>query len=468
MASINKLKLIIEAIIATEEGTTAVTFPQKVRIMLRKLMTKQQVYASGSALVIGSFIANVLSYLFNAYLGRVLSFSDFALIGLIGGFFSFASIPFGTYATTVTYKGSLLIGKYGEGAGYHFWKHTLKNVKMLSLVTTALWLLATPFLMQFFHTDNAFLFFLFSLVLLVGFFNYVNQGFLAARMMFGSLAIMSLIDPLTKLSIAFLLVSLGLQLWTFSAIPIAALVVSATGWLLLRKYVSSTKTTAPQKEIEGFSKKFFFLSFLTAFSSIAYFTVDIFLAKHFLTASDAGKYALISLVGKMIFFLGNLTSPFIIPLISRYEGAKKNATNALYALVGFTGIFTFIGFLLFGILSPITVPLLYGEKAVAIIPYLSFFTFGMMCYTISSVFVNYYLVKKMYSFTIAATLFILLQIGLISIFHANVQTIAFVMASVLTGHLAMMLLLHCNANRLKTYETKLVYAFTKKKGRKTR
>ena len=447
--------LLAEAIVETEETNTTFRFPKKIKEQLQALIKKRKTYAGGTALVIASFIANVLTYVFNAYLGRVLRFEDFALIGLISSFYSLSSIPFSAYGTTVTYKGSFLIGKYGDAAGYSFWQHARKNIKHIPFILAGIWLLSTPLLMQFFHTDVSVLFFSFSIVLLVGFISYINQGFLASKMMFGSLAVISLIDPATKLLVAFLLVFLGLQMWTFSAIPLAAFVVFLTGWLLILKQVPNEKTTAPHKEVKSISKKFFTLSLLTTFSSIAFFTLDIFLAKHFLSATDAGKYALVSLVGKMIFFLGNLTGPFIIPLVSRYEGARKNSVTALYLLLGITSVFAFVGFLLFGIFGFITVPILYGSKAITIVPYLLIFTFGMMCYTISGVIVNYYLVRKMYTFTIATSLLILLQIFLITLFHTDVRALTIDMGIVFIVHLLLTASLHFCTRSVQRFEEQI-------------
>src|ERR1700722_14270027 len=220
----NKDKSFLAEVILETEINAPLRFPQTIRKHLALMLNNKKVFLGGGALVIATFVANVLNYIFNAYLGRVLTFNDFSLIGLIGGFYSFASIFMGAYSTTVNYRGSFLIGKYGDSAGYTFWQHARKKVLLPSLILTAFWLILIPFLMNFFHTTNIYLFLLFSLILLVGFISNVNQGFLYAKMMFGALAIISLIDPLVRLVTAFSLVSSNLESWTFSAIPFAVFI----------------------------------------------------------------------------------------------------------------------------------------------------------------------------------------------------------------------------------------------------
>ena len=465
----NKNTMLAEAIVEVEETATATKFSTKLKENLIKLIKKRHMYRSGLILVAATVIGNFLNYLFNIYLGNVLSLGDFALIGLVGSFFSFASIPFGAYATTVTYKSSFLMGKYDEGAGLKYWHYITKKVRIIAFIVALVWLVTTPLMMQFFHTNNAYPFLFFSLVLLVGFFNNINQGFLAAKMMFGSLAILSLADPIVRLLTAFTLVTLGLKVWTFSAVPLASVVAFPLALLLILKQIQNNKTKAPIKELQHFSKRFFTNSLLTTFSSLAFFTFDIFLANHFLSPTDAGRYTLVSLVGKMIYFLGNLTSPFVIPLLSRSEGAQKNSSATLYMLLGFTALFALGGFIVFGVLSPLTIPILFRDKALSIIPYLPYFSFGMMCYTISSVFISYYLVRKIYTFTIATSLLIFFQVGLISLFHDSVQSITMVMATVLSSHLLLTVILHLNAARVKKFEERFAGFLHKpdKKSQKT-
>jgi len=444
--------LLIEAIVDTESGNRIPFLPKKYTKSLSSLFSKKELYLGGGALVISTFIANVLNYIFNAYLGRVLSFNDFALLGLMGSFYSFSSIFFGTYSATVNFRSGFLIGRYGDGAGYEFWKYMKKRVLYLSLILVVLWLVMTPVLMNFFHTTNIFIFLLFSLILLVGFTSNVNQGFLFSKMMFGSLAVVGIMDPLTKLTITALLVIVGLKNWAFAAIAFSALVVFTTSSLLISKRVSKIKTKTPISETHAYSKKFFLVTLLGGFSSVAYFTFDIFLAKHFLPPEQAGQYVLVSLVGKMIFFLGNITGPFIIPLVSRYEGAKKDSSHALLFLLGCTFLLCFIGFVLLGVFGYITVPILYGVRAHAIVPYVPFFTFGMMCYTVSNVLVSYYLVRRIYTFTIATSLLIFAQIGFILLFHDSVKAITQVMSFVLTANFLLAFLLHLRVKQVKNFE----------------
>ncbi len=460
---------IMEAVIETEQVETVFAFPGIFRKRLTTMLASRKTYIGGILLVGASFIANFINFVFNAYLGRVLEFHDFALIGLIGGFLSFSSILFGAFSTTANFRSGFLIGKYGNNAGYAFWKYIRRHSFYFSIAITIFWLIFTPLLMKFFDAGNAFVFIFFSAVLLVGLINAANRGFLSARFMFGSLAIMSIFEPIIKLITAALLVYFGLKIWTFSAIPLAIISTFIIGWILIAFQVEKAGSKAPEPEIKKFPKRFFAASILTGFSSVAFLTIDIILANHFLNRTQAGQYTLLSLVGKMVYFLGGLTSPFIVPLISREAGANKNSLKTLYLLLTSTSILSILGFVAFGLFGSLTIPLLYGQKALAIIPYLTLFTGGMACYTISKVLINYYLVKRVYTFTILTSLLVIVQVLLITSSHADFGVVARNMTIVWALHLLLTTVLHLNIKYVQIFENNLrdfFYLLTKKQIRK--
>ena len=444
-----------EALIGSEESSNKLGDQKKFRRELKLIIKKRRVFLSGAALIIASFVGSILNYIFNAYLGRILDFKDFALIGLIGGFLSFATILFGAFSASTTYRSSFLIGKYGSSAGYSFWAYSRRKVVSFSIIIVVLWLLLTPFLMKFFNTYNYYVFIFFSIVLLVGFVNSIDRGFLSSKLMFGSIAMTSILDPVIKLSVIILLVFLGLKIWAFTAVSVSALLVFIFSWILVVKQVQKEKDTAPTSVVQRSSNKFFFLALLTGFSSSAVFTFDILLANHFLTPTEAGKYALLSLVGKMIYFLGNLTQPFLIPLISRDKGRSRNSFKTLNVLLLVTFALSLIGFVSLGIFGYFTVPMLYGSKAISIVPFLILFTFGMTCYTISRVIVSYYLVLEFYTITIVTTLLVLLMIWLILIYHNSAQAIAMVMTFIFVMNLSLTAILHLGIKYVRRFENRI-------------
>lgn len=406
-------------------------------------------------LIAATIMANFLNLIFSTYLGRVLEFKEFALIGLMSSFLSLSGILFTSFTTIANFRSGFLIGKYGEHAGFSFWKHFRKKAFYYSFFLTIAWLLSIPILTKYFSLNNAYLFIFFGAILLVRLASSADNGFLSSKLMFGSIAIINLIDALVRLVFAVLLVSFGLKYWTFSTIPLANLATFAIGWLLIVRQIQPAKVKIPHFEITQFPKKFFTASILTGVSTVMFLTVDIILANHFLNPTQAGQYTLLSVAGKMVYFLAGLTFPFLEPLTSRKEGASKSSKNTFSFILYSTIVLALIGFIVFGIFGSTTVTLLYGQKAAIITPYLMLFTIGMVCYSVSRVFLHYYLIKRVYAFSLISSLLVIFQIVLITFNHSSISALTFNTSVVGIAYLGLVVFLHFNINKVKYFENNL-------------
>ena len=422
--------------------TIAAVFPNPFRQRL--------VYVSGGLLIAASVAANFLNFLFNAYLGRVLDLASFGLVSLVSSFLYLCQIPFSALNMSVNYRSGFLEGRYGDNTARAFWGWVRQKALFISLVACGLWLAFSPFLMRYFNINHIFPFFVFTLVWFFGFVAAVDTGFLSGRFMFGLLAIVALIDPIIKLAAAYLFVQYDLLPFVYAAIPIAITIsfLASAIFANIRKKDESSVSY----EAHRFPKKFFISSFLSGLSTITFLSLDIILANHYLIPEDAGRYALISLVGKMIFFLGGLASQFTIPMVARSEGAGKDSDNAFIKILLSTFLLSLVGFLAFGIFGYITVPMLFGGRAESIISYLPLFGFAMLCFTIAKVFVPYYQAKKIYSFSVTAFFLAIIQVVIIGMYHDNILSIVFAMMLIGGLNFISMVALHFGANWVRIFE----------------
>ncbi|HSA83530.1 MAG TPA: glycosyltransferase [Patescibacteria group bacterium] len=423
-------------------------------LRISNLSKKEHVF-SGSILVFAMVFANFLNFVFNAYLGRVLTFEAFGLVSLINSFFYLTAIPFGALGTTMSYRAGFLEERYGKESAYSFWSNLKYKLLNISLIVSILWLLSTPFLTGYFNIDNLFPVLLFTPVWLIGLLTAANRGFLNGKLMFTAIAALAILDPIVKLVTAFTLVQINLSEWVYVSIPLSVVL----GYLLTVTFMNRVK---PQQTLETatphthtFPYKFFFVSALSGISAITFLSLDVIMAKHFLSAKDAGQYALVSLVGKMVFFISTLFAVFIIPFVSRNEGAKKDSSHILDWSLLMASTLASLGFIFVGVFGHITVPILLGEKALTIVPYLLPFTFAVGCFAIATVFMSYYLTKKVYSFSVVTFFLALMQLIAISLFHQNIAAIVQVMLYIGYANLVLMVLLHIAIQHITVIENNI-------------
>lgn len=393
-----------------------------------------------SFLVLATILGNVLSLIFNIYISHALSFEDIGLVSLISSFAYITTLLFAALGTAITYKSGFLEGKYDQGHSYTFWRSVRRKSLPFGIVLTIFWLLLSPVFVGYFHTNNIYPFLFFTPVWFVGFAAAIDKGFLSGRHLFTFFGLVILLEAVIKLLSTFLLVTFNAPHFVYTAIPIGVLGSFMLGWWYASGQRPKTLTLVKKIEVH-FPRKFFFISLLAGLSTTSFLSMDVILAKHFFSSYNAGEYALVSMIGKIIYFLGTLASQFVWPLVSKNEGKKIDSKQVFTMILLATFSLTFMGFVMFGLFSSFTVPLLFGKKTLQVLEYLPIFTFGVLCFTVSRVIVSYHQTKNKNLLPIVSFCVISLQILMIFLFHSTVRSIVLDMVFVAVLHLVVIITL---------------------------
>lgn len=397
---------------------------------------------SGGMLIIASVVSNLLNFLYNAYLGRAsnVSVEQFGLISLFGSLLSLTHIPAAGLSRTITYRSAYLLGKH-KAIIFKFWQYVHRKTLSLAILATGFWFLLTPTLQSVFHTPNYSPFVLFSPILVIGALTAVSFGFLNGNQKFGILALMTILEAVSKLVFTIVLVSLGLTDYVYLALPLSMAVALSLGWHAARS-LPRVEAKLDDKTITHFPWKFFGTSVLLRLSTIVFLSLDIVLAKHFLSPAQAGEYALLSLVGKMVFFAGSLFSQFTGSLVSHQEGAANNSSGVFIKLLTASVLTSGLAYLVVGIFGFYTVPLLLGNKTIPILHLLPVYCLAMLCFSTTTTITSYFQIRK--SFMIPFVTFVLaaMQVGGIYLYHSNLAQIVYVMSAIGIVSLPIVVLLH--------------------------
>jgi glycosyltransferase involved in cell wall biosynthesis/O-antigen/teichoic acid export membrane protein len=385
--------------------------------------THKKLLKSSISLIVASIIINGLNFLYNAYLGRNLELVEFGLISLLSGIVSIIQIPLGTYARAVTHKSALLFGKYDTPVK-KLWKTLRGNIIFYSLVPSFLWVLASPFLAQYFNTSSILPFLILTPIWTVGIYSAVDGGFLSGSHSFGNLAIIGLVEASVKFALTIIFVQMRQEMLVYTAIPLSVLASFFYGWLAASLLKEDREVELTKKDLSRLSKKFIGSSFLIKCSTVLFLSVDVILAKHYLSPEDAGTYALISLVGKMVFFLGGLFSQFINPMVSRNIGAQISSRSVFLIAVPLTAAASLLGYLFFGAFGWYTLPLLLGERVQSILPYTNLYAFSYALITIAIAVVGFHQAHNRHGFAFLSIFGSFLMIISIVLFHGSIGEIS--------------------------------------------
>lgn len=419
---------------------------------IKKFVTSD--FFSAAFLIAASMVGNILNFLYNAYLGRKLDLEDFGLIGLVGSFVYITSIPLAGVARSVTYRSGFLFGKFKTPIK-EYWQRTRSSLIKLSIILAFAWLLATPFLTTIFKADTTLPFLIFVPVWVIGFAGAVDSGFLSGNLLFTFAGATIAVEALTKLLVSVLLVEAGLPGLVYIATPLSMFIAFTLTYFYIKNLKGDTGHKVVEESLYKFPQKFFISSIANKISTIAFLSLDLVMAKLFLSPEDAGRYAILSLAGKMVYLIGSLFAGFVTPVASVKEGEGSSSETYFYKLLGITTLSSLLAFLAFGIFGYITTPILFGSKVYSIISFLPLYTLAILLQTLASTIVNYHQVKERHSFSYLSFVFSMLQILAIVVFHQGIEDI--VRSMVIGGgvYFISIVFLHFNYDKVYTFVSNL-------------
>jgi len=365
------------------------------------------IFSNKGFLVGAMVVGNFLNFIFNAFLGRVLSFSELNLVIFVNTLWFITTIFVNSFASTTNHRVSYLLAQKGREAMWTFFRRSLRYALYTVSLVSFIWIVTAPFLMSFFKVQDMAVLLFFTPVIIFGFLSYAFQGFLKGSLRFFWAAVVMLAEAVTKLLLAILFVYSSHPEWVYLSIPLSLMTAACVGsvvvWLMYKKIspeVSQDKIYT--EEVVSFPFAFLFSSMAVSLSTILFLSVDVLLVKHFFNETQSGQYALLSLAGKMIYFLGALPMVFMVTLVSWKEGLKKNSERVLSTIFSSVLILVTLGVLILGVFGFVTAPILFGEKAREIVDWLPLYTLSIALFTLSSVLVTYHLAKREYSFSLVS------------------------------------------------------------------
>ncbi len=359
-------------------------------------------------LVFSALFCNFINFLYSAYLGNKISLEQFGLISLFGSFTYLTQIPFSVFSNIVTQTSAFHFGKE-KTPPKHIWRIYRKWALNLALILSAVWIVSIPYLQTVFKSDSIVPFIIFTPVWIIGLLAAVDSGFLTGSHKFKITSGMGITESITKLFLTILFVVLSQKQNVYFALPISMFVAFVLGWYF-SKNTPENKTSKEESNKIHFPFKFAGTIILNKLSFVAFLGLDILIAKIILSPADAGRFALVSLIGKMLYFFSSLSGQFILPMVSKAEGAQENSKTIFNKIFLITLLFTTFSYLGLGVFGWFFAPILFGAKMNVITSLLPFYLLGIACYTLANSIIAYHQSRKNYLVSVVSFLVTAVQL----------------------------------------------------------
>lgn len=386
--------------------------------MFKKIL-KNQLIAGSFVLFVGSMFANFGSYLYHLLMGRMLGPVNYGTLTALISLLYIISIPALTLATTIVKFASAAKAKKNYAKVYFLFYDLSRKLLAVSVIIFILFALGSQVIAEFLQIPSRALIILTSSLFLISLLPTVNNGILQAFLNFPFLAANSIFGVILKLALAVGLVKLGFSVGgAIMAILMSSLIIYLVSFFPLRflwQYKGKVAKIDWSK-ITSYAAPVF----LAVLGLTSLYTTDIILVKHFFPAFQAGLYAALAIMGKIIFFASNAVPMVMFPLVSeRYENGGRYRPFLSQSLILVSGLSAGItGF--YFLFPKFMINILYGPSFLAASSYLGLFGIFISLYTLSSVLTSFFLSirkTKVAFFVLSAAI---IQIALIWLFHASI------------------------------------------------
>ncbi|GAL62013.1 oligosaccharide flippase family protein [Algibacter lectus] len=361
------------------------------------------------------------NYLYNLILGRILGPAQFADAAVLITFLlvlSFAAMTF----QLVTAKFSVL---FENDIFQSFISKVYKNALAVGLAFGALIIIFAGALQNVFNTSSSNMFVVFGFGVPLYFLMSVNRGVFQGKKSFKNLSITYQTEMLSRL-----VITLGLIL----LFDIKSSVVIAVGILasfVFGLFPFKYKNLFPKKALilsQTHSKDIRHFFIITAFYELTQIIInnsDILLVKHFFESYEAGLYASLALIGRIVYFIAWMFVMLLLPTVVELKKEGKKTAPILFKYVGYIAAIS-ITIILVCLAFPETIiTLLFGDSYIAMAPLLWKYAIATSMFAISNIFAYYYLSLDKYVPVVISGVFGMLQMLLVIYFHDSLEQVVY-------------------------------------------
>ena len=291
---------------------------------------RQNELARGSLiLIIFIAIGNLLSYIFQFSMARVLGPVDYGILAVLTSIIAIFGIASVSIQTVISQNTTNFNSKKEYGKIKGMLKSASKSVFLVATLSFLLYLIVSIFIYRPLGIP-------YSLLALTGAFIFgaflypITAGILQGMKKFSSLGFNFVINCLIKLVVGVLLVAFGFKVY-------GAVIGFISGTIIAFLLVFFTlKEIKNVKEIDGkvsIFSRYNFYPLVAMLLVVLLYSLDVVFAKIFFSPEIAGKYAVISMIGKIILFIvmsvGNVMLPISTEKFANGEKTRSTLKKAL-------------------------------------------------------------------------------------------------------------------------------------------
>jgi len=380
-------------------------------------------------LLIGFNIYNLLNLIFQFSMARLLSLAEYGILATLFSLIYLFAIPTEAIQTIITRYSSIESDKSKLKTLFN---KSLKKGVVLSIISFIVFSIISIFLSPLLKINYPLLL-LTGTMIFIAILSPITRGGLQGTKRFYSLSLNVIVEGIFKLLIGVALVVFASMyfsnvLGAIMGAIIGSLIALIYSFYSLKDIFKAKEKDAEVNGIYNYSKPVFFI----ILTIMAFFSLDIIIAKTVFSPEDAGAYSIASVLAKMIFLATQPISRAMFPITSQEANNKKKNTNSFTNAIGL--ILSLIAVALIGIyLFPELIILIFSGKQVPEAQNILFFlSIAISFLAIANLNLFYKLSIGKISNYMFLPVFVLFQAFILYFFSDNLITfsLAFILSSI--------------------------------------
>lgn len=383
-----------------------------------KNILKHPFFAGSLMMIVGGNLYNGGQFIYHFLAGRLLGkvyYGDLAVIISILGFVAIIQSSLGL--TIIKF----LTAQKDDESKANFIKWVYWWSIWIGVVVLVLFLILAPVLSKFLNINQPTAFYLLGPLLLFFLLAANGRFILQGLLKFDRYVLSLLTESVVKILLMIPLIIAGYAVFgAMTAFFIGVIFSFVVVKLSLSRYLSGTKGKRPKIAP---LLKYSLATFAQGLALTSMYSTDLILVKHFFPAGQAGIYASLAILGRVVFFGASPITQVMFPLVAKRHSENGSYHKILYLSLLLIGSFSTVVTLFYFLFPKIPLGILYGAEYLEGMKLLWWFGIFMSLLAFAMLLTQYYLSIGKTKVPILFLLAAFLQIILIWFIHPTLLTV---------------------------------------------
>ncbi|KKQ86609.1 MAG: Polysaccharide biosynthesis protein [Berkelbacteria bacterium GW2011_GWA2_38_9] len=390
-------------------------------------MTIKKLIKGGIVIIAGTLIGSVANYAYNTLTGRFLGPENYGIFTSLMSLLAIVSVPMMAIQTVSAKFSSKFLAENRLGKVRALVSSLHRRLWPIGVAAALMIMILSGFVGRYLHIPSLVPIFILAIIFIVAFLVPITRGVIQGMQKFFQLSINTSLDALFRLGIGMALIALGFKVnGAVGGVVAGTVLAYLFSFLPIRNILKHSSEPFDKKKIMEYS----WPTVVVILCLTALVNADIIMAKHYLPPVEAGHYAALSTIAKIIFYFSGPIVSVMFPMISDlYSKGERHYHLLITTLIGVFG--ASMAILVFFTLAPqFTIKMLYGQQFISVWHFLPSMGLVMVLYGLVNVMANYFLSINKMKFVPFLVFFTVLEVILLSFFNSSISV--FIIISMLS------------------------------------